>query len=113
MHHPLFMHLAVRLSLLCRRTQYHSYLHNTHPRVYRFHLIVPSHDNALTAAPSVLVLTAHFHLMVWSFATARARVPGHVFIVFPDLAHDVVESVVDVDAGFGGGLDEFATELSG
>ena len=51
--------------------------------------------------------------MVWSFPTAGSGVPGHVFVVFPDLAHDVVESVVDVDAGFGRGLDEFATELSG
>ena len=51
--------------------------------------------------------------MVWSFPTAGSGVARHVFVVFPDLAHDVVEGVVDVDAGFGGGLDEFAAELSG
>ena len=34
-------------------------------------------------------------------------------IVLPDLADDVVEGVVDVDAGFGGGFDEFAAEGAG
>jgi hypothetical protein len=73
----------------------------------------PSHDDASAAATSILILTAHLHLMVWSFSTASSGIAGHVFVVFPYLAHDVVEGVVDVDAGFGGGLDEFAAELSG
>ena len=51
--------------------------------------------------------------MVGRFAAAGARVAGHVFVVFPYLAHDVVEGVVDVDAGFGRGFDEFAAELAG
>lgn len=34
-------------------------------------------------------------------------------VVTADFANKVVESVIDVDAGFGGGLDELAAELVG
>ena len=39
---------------------------------------------------------------------AAARVGRHVSVVFPDLTHNVVKGVVDVDAGPGGCLDELA-----
>lgn len=35
---------------------------------------------------------------------------GDRLVVATDFAHEVVESVVNVDAGLGGGLDEFAAE---
>ena len=68
------------------------------------------HDHAFAAAASVLIVAAHLHLMVGSFAGSCAWIAGHVFVVFPNLAYDVVEGVVDVDAGFGGRFDEFAAE---
>jgi hypothetical protein len=40
-------------------------------------------------------------------------VRGHLLVVAADLADEVVEGVLDVDAGFGGGFDEFAAELAG
>jgi hypothetical protein len=51
--------------------------------------------------------------MVRRLARAGASgISGHVFIVFADLAHDVVEGVVDVYSRFGGCFDEFAAKLS-
>lgn len=41
---------------------------------------------------------------------AAARVSRHVLVVLPDLAHDVEEGVVDVDAALGRRLDELAAE---
>jgi hypothetical protein len=75
-----------------------------------FQRFAASHDHALAAAASVLIVGTHLHLVVWCFARAGSWIARHVFVVFPDLAHDVVEGVVDVDAGFGGRLDEFAAE---
>lgn len=44
---------------------------------------------------------------------AAAGIAGHVFVVLADLADDVVEGVVDVDARFCGRLNELAAELAG
>jgi hypothetical protein len=68
-----------------------------------------SHDHA-SAAASVLIVAAHLHLMVWCLAGAGPWIARHVFVIFSDLAYDVVEGVVDVDAGLGGRFDEFASE---
>jgi len=54
----------------------------------------------------------HLHLVVRAigFGAAATRVPWHVLVVFADLAHDIVEGIVDVDARLRRGLDEFAAE---
>lgn len=44
---------------------------------------------------------------------ATRGVGRHFFIVPSDLAHNVVEGVVDVDTGFSRGFDESAMELAG
>jgi hypothetical protein len=74
---------------------------------------VTSHHHALAAA-GVLVLAVHLHLVVGlGLGVGAAGVAGHIFVVLADLADDVVEGVVDVDAGLGRGLDELAAELPG
>lgn len=101
--------------LLRCRTQYNSYLYDAHVCVAHASVVSTlcrSHDHAFAAATRVFIVPAHLHLMVWCFACSCAWVAGHVLVVLPDLAHDVVEGVVDVDAGFGGRFDEFAAELS-
>jgi hypothetical protein len=70
------------------------------------------HDNAAAASP-MLFLT-----LVVEFATgcagARALpVRAHLLVESADLAHVVVESLVNVPAGLGARLDELASELSG
>jgi len=74
-----------------------------------------SHDHASPAAAGVLVPAVHVHLIVRTLRlrAAAAGIAGHVFVVFPDLAHDVEEGVVDVDARLGRRLDELAAEGSG
>lgn len=67
------------------------------------------HYRALAAAAVLVVLFAGL-AVAGGVATATAG--GHVPVVFPNLAHDVVEGVVDVDAGPGGGLDELASEAT-
>ena len=38
---------------------------------------------------------------------------GHFLVISSNFTDDVIEGVVNVDAGFGRGLDECATELAG
>jgi Na+(H+)/acetate symporter ActP len=74
------------------------------------------HDDALGAAAGTLARLAHVHLALWCAGAKRAGaggVRGHLLVVAADLADEVVEGVLDVDAGFGGGFDELAAELAG
>jgi hypothetical protein len=74
------------------------------------------HYDALPAAASVLGRIAHIHLALWCAGAERAGaggVRGHLFVVATDLADEVVEGVLDVDAGLGGGFDELTAELAG
>lgn len=74
------------------------------------------HDDALRAATGTLARLAHVHLALWCAGAERAgagRVRGHFLVVATDLADEVVEGVLDVDAGLGGGFDELAAELAG
>lgn len=74
------------------------------------------HDNALGAAAGALARLADIHLALWGAGTectGAGRVGGHLLVVAADLADEIVEGVLDVDAGLGGGLDELAAELSG
>jgi hypothetical protein len=76
----------------------------------------PLHDDALGAAAGALTGVAHVHLALWcagTEGTGARGVGGHFLVVAADLADEVVEGVLDVDAGLGGGLDELAAELSG
>lgn len=70
------------------------------------------HYRALCTAASVLFLVLETHLILWLTAAASTTgVSRHVLVVFPNLAYDVVESVVNVNARFGRRLDEFAAKL--
>lgn len=74
------------------------------------------HDNALGAAAGALTRLADIHLALWragTECTRAGRVGRHLLVVAADLADEVVEGVLDVDAGLGGGLDELAAELAG
>ena len=70
------------------------------------------HDGALAAA-TVRVALVHVHLLggtaIRSCAWCAA---SDVAVVFADLADDVVESVLNVDARLGRCLDEFASEAA-
>lgn len=72
------------------------------------------HDGTPTA-PFFLVIAIVVELLhavlILACATGRAAVRGHFLVVSADFADNVVEGVVDVDAGLGRGLDEFAAEL--
>lgn len=71
------------------------------------------HDHAPAAALLLVaaVFYAHFRDAVLLAARLCARVRGHFLVISADLAHNIVEGVVDVDAALGGCLDEFAAEL--
>lgn len=70
------------------------------------------HYRAFPAASRILLLI-HLKLVLGlTPRTTTSRVSRHVFVVFPDLAHDVVKGVLDVDSRLSRGLDEFATKLS-
>jgi hypothetical protein len=74
------------------------------------------HDNTLGAAASALARLAHVHLVVGGAGakgSGAGGIGGHFLVVAADLTDKVVESVFDVRAGLGGGLDELAAELSG
>lgn len=74
------------------------------------------HDDALGAAAGALAGLADIHLALRGAGaerTAAGRVGGHLLVVAADLADEVVEGVLDVDAGLGGGFDELAAELAG
>lgn len=60
-----------------------------------------SHEHALRAAPSLSIVVAHIHWLdrAGSIRHATAlRVTLHLAVVPPDLANDIVESLVDVDS---------------
>ena len=74
------------------------------------------HDDALAAAAGALAGVAHVHLALRCAGTEGSGAGGirrHLLVVAADLADEIVEGVLDVDAGLGGGLDELAAELSG
>lgn len=74
------------------------------------------HDDTLGAATSALAGLGHVHFVVGGSGTegsGAGGVGGHLLIVAADLADKVVESVFDVHAGLGGGLDKLAAELTG
>lgn len=74
------------------------------------------HNDTLGAAASTLTGLADIHLALRGASTESARagwVGGHILVVAADFTDEVVESVLDVDAGLGGGLDELAAELAG
>ena len=64
-----------------------------------------------TLAAAAVLLAVHVQVLLRFLARAAAAgVRGHVFVILADLANDVVEGVVDVDAGPGRSLDELAAE---
>lgn len=75
------------------------------------------HNYTTTTATPLLLALTNLQLARGSTAsgsaTATGRVARHLLVVASDLADDVVEGVVDVDAGLGGCLDEFAAEGTG
>ena len=72
-----------------------------------------SHDHTLAATPGILIPPIDVHLFSWPVVTrVESRVAGHVLVVLPDLADDVVKGVVDVDAALRGRLDKVAAEGS-
>lgn len=74
------------------------------------------HDDALGAAAGALAGLADIHLALGGAraeCTTAGRVGGHLLVVATDLTDEVVEGVLDVDAGLGGGFDELAAELAG
>jgi hypothetical protein len=73
------------------------------------------HDHTLAAASRILIVLLHIQLVIGSSWSARggAGVAGHVLVVLSDLAHDVVEGIVDVYAVLGGCLDEVAAKGGG
>lgn len=75
------------------------------------------HKYASSAATSTFLALADLHLArgvsVSRATTSTCRVACHLFVVASDFADDVVECVVNVDARFGGGFDEFAAKGSG
>jgi hypothetical protein len=74
------------------------------------------HNDTLGAAAGTLTGLADIHLALRGASTKGARagwVGGHILVVATDLTDEVVEGVLDVDAGLGGGLNELATELAG
>jgi len=75
------------------------------------------HDDALGAAAGLGFAFAHFHFVRGSVSaavtTAACRVALHLAVKAPNLANDIVESLIDVDAGLGRSLNEFAAEVLG
>lgn len=75
------------------------------------------HDDALGTAAGLGFAFAHFHFVrgsvASSVATAARRVALHLAVKAPNLADDIVESLVNVDAGLGRCLDEAATKVLG
>lgn len=67
------------------------------------------HYRTLAAATVLVVLLAGLSVAGGVAATTARR---HVPVVFPDLAYNVEEGVVNVLAGPGGGLDELASETT-
>lgn len=73
-----------------------------------------SHYTTLRTTPGIPIPSVHLHLVLRMMRRAGGGpwpASGHVAIVPPDLAHDVVEGVVHVDARLSRGLNEFAAEL--
>lgn len=69
------------------------------------------HYITLPTAASLSLLVLETHLVLGLAAvSAAAGVPRHVLVVFPDLAYDVEEGIVNIDARFCRSLDECASE---
>lgn len=75
------------------------------------------HDDALGTAAGLGFAFAHFHFVrgsvATSVATAARGVTLHLAVKAPNLADDIVESLVNVDAGLGRCFDETATKVLG
>lgn len=72
-----------------------------------------SHKYTLPAATRVRLAAIDIHILLGTAVgsvAASGGVAGHLLIVAPDLADDIVEGVVDVDARLRRGLDELAAE---
>jgi len=89
--------------------------------IARPHLQLPTqplHNRTTpTTAPTILLALTDLHLAARAPATvptsAARCVARHLLVVASDLADDVVEGVIDVDARFRRGFDEFAAEGAG
>jgi hypothetical protein len=72
------------------------------------------HEHALGAAASFLLAVVHIHGLGGSVcargAAAASRVTLHLAVISSDLSHDIVEGLVDIDSGLGGGFDKLAAE---
>lgn len=70
------------------------------------------HYGALAAAAILVFVHLELIHVVVVARSAAAGVRGHVSVVLANLAHDVEEGVVDVNASPGGCLDELASETA-
>lgn len=72
------------------------------------------HDDTLGTATSLVLAIAHFHLprraAAATVAATAGRVALHLAVVAANLSDNIVESLVNVDARLGGGLNEAAAE---
>lgn len=62
------------------------------------------HEDALGAAAGLSLAVVHVHLLrgvVSGVVATASRVALHLAVVSSDLANEVVESLVDVEAGLG------------
>lgn len=85
---------------------------DTHPGVITCYL----HNDALPTATSFLTRLTDIHLALRGPGAKRPPtrpIGRHFLVVATDLTDKLVEGVFDIDAGFGGGFHELATELSG
>jgi hypothetical protein len=74
---------------------------------------VYSHKYTLSAAARILLAAIDIHILLGASVgpvAASGCVACHLLVVASDLADDIVESVVDVDARLRRGLDELAAE---
>lgn len=70
-----------------------------------------SHHRAATAGPPLL-MAVHLQFLRGAAGGDAGPVLGHLLVVSANLADDLVERLLNVLAGLGGGLDELAAELS-
>lgn len=74
------------------------------------------HNNTTTASTTLLTTLAYIHLCLWSISTsvgAAGSVASHLFVISTDLADDIVEGIVNIDARFCRSFDEFAAKAAG
>lgn len=82
----------------------------------KFCVVFFLHEDTLGAAAGAVIRIAHVHLALWcatSIWAAAGWVRGHFLVVPADLADEVIEGGLDVDARLGGSFEELAAELTG